>query len=117
MEPKYKPNDPELIENILAEVKRSGEFSSFKYVIFHEHKLFSKGMFDQFRKDCISDVDTKPAYQNLQFKVENTVTKFLGSQKWSPDTNRNQLREKLRKDLLRYFFMIFLIFPNLTVKF
>ncbi|XP_063705530.1 biorientation of chromosomes in cell division protein 1-like 1 [Culicoides brevitarsis] len=81
MEAKYKPNDPQLIENILAEVKRSG-------------------MFDQFRKDCISDVDTKPAFQNLQFKVENTVTKFLSSQKWSADTNRNQLREKLRKNIL-----------------
>uniref|UniRef100_A0A336MAA7 CSON014340 protein n=1 Tax=Culicoides sonorensis TaxID=179676 RepID=A0A336MAA7_CULSO len=81
MEPKYKPNDPQLIENILAEVKRSG-------------------MFDQFRKDCISDVDTKPAYQNLQFKVENTVSKFLSAQKWSVDTNRNQLREKLRNNIL-----------------
>lgn len=56
-------------------------------------------MFDQFRKDCISDVDTKPAYQNLQFKVENTVSTFLSSQKWTPEMNRNQLRERLRKNI------------------
>lgn len=68
----------------------------FKIVLF---LFYFSGMFDQFRKDCISDVDTKPAYQNLQFKVENTVSTFLSSQKWTPEMNRNQLRERLRKNI------------------
>lgn len=54
-------------------------------------------MFDQFRRECLADVDTKPAYQNLQHRVESSVTMFLDEQKWDPQTNKNQLREKLRK--------------------
>lgn len=36
----YTPGDPVLIKNIVAQLK-------------------SQGVFDQFRKECISDVDTK----------------------------------------------------------
>lgn len=57
----------------------------------------SEGLFDQFRRECLADVDTKPAYQNLQHRVESSVISFLGEQKWTPQLNKNQLREKLRK--------------------
>ncbi|GBP93226.1 Biorientation of chromosomes in cell division protein 1 [Eumeta japonica] len=53
-----------------------------------------------FRKECISDVDTRPAYQNLRQRVESSVATFLSHQLWKPDLNKNQLREKLRKHLL-----------------
>ncbi|XP_047525918.1 biorientation of chromosomes in cell division protein 1-like 1 isoform X2 [Pieris napi] len=53
-----------------------------------------------FRKDCIADVDTRPAYQNLRQRVENSVSSFLARQVWKPDLNKNQLREKLRKHIL-----------------
>ncbi|KAL0861150.1 hypothetical protein ABMA27_009644 [Loxostege sticticalis] len=77
----YIPGDPRLVDQLVYELK-------------------SKGIFDQFRKDCIADVDTRPAYQNLRQRVENSVTTFLARQCWKPDLNKNQLREKLRKHIL-----------------
>ncbi|GJQ87344.1 hypothetical protein Trydic_g17391 [Trypoxylus dichotomus] len=76
----YLPGDPLLIDKIVYELK-------------------SQGIFDQFRKECIADVDTKPAYQNLRQRVEGSVNGFLNKQKWSPDMNKNQLREMLRKNI------------------
>ncbi|XP_011251581.1 biorientation of chromosomes in cell division protein 1-like 1 [Camponotus floridanus] len=72
--------DPRLIDHIVGEVK-------------------SQGIFDQFRKECIADVDTKPAYQNLRTRVEGSVNSFLTKQVWKPDLNKNQLRETLRKHI------------------
>ncbi|XP_031637153.1 biorientation of chromosomes in cell division protein 1-like 1 [Contarinia nasturtii] len=60
-------------------------------------KVKSEGLFDQFRRECLADVDTKPAYQNLQHRVESAVSLFLDEQTWSSQLNKNQLREKLRK--------------------
>lgn len=57
----------------------------------------SEGLFDQFRRECLADVDTKPAYQNLQNRVESSVSSFLEGQEWNSHLNKNQLREKLRK--------------------
>lgn len=68
----------ELINNIVAEFK-------------------AQGVFDQFRKDCIADVDTKPAFQNLKSRVEGEVKFFLDKQTWKPGMNKNQMRESLRK--------------------
>ncbi|XP_012220491.2 biorientation of chromosomes in cell division protein 1-like 1 [Linepithema humile] len=73
-------DDPRLIDHIVGEVK-------------------SRGIFDQFRKECIADVDTKPAYQNLRTRVEGSVNSFLSKQVWKPDLNKNQLRETLRKHI------------------
>lgn len=77
----YMPGDPRLVDQLVYELK-------------------SKGIFDQFRKECIADVDTRPAYQNLRQRVENSVATFLSRQCWKPDLNKNQLREKLRKHIL-----------------
>ncbi|CAB3258589.1 unnamed protein product [Arctia plantaginis] len=77
----YMPGDPRLVDQLVYELK-------------------SKGIFDQFRKECIADVDTRPAYQNLRQRVENSVSSFLSRQCWKPDLNKNQLREKLRKHIL-----------------
>lgn len=76
----YMPGDSRLVDEIVFELK-------------------SQGIFDQFRKECIADVDTKPAYQNLRQRVEGSVTGFLSRQHWKPDLNKNQLREKLRKHI------------------
>ncbi|XP_005099430.1 biorientation of chromosomes in cell division protein 1-like 1 [Aplysia californica] len=62
-------------------------------------KVKSQGMFDQFRKECLADVDTKPAYHNLIQRVEKFVEHFLHGQKWSSSVNKNQLRETLRRQL------------------
>lgn len=57
----------------------------------------SEGLFDQFRRECLADIDTKPAYQNLHHRVEQSVSSFLDEQRWNPQMNKNQVREKLRK--------------------
>lgn len=77
---KLLPGDPRLIEHIVMELK-------------------SQGIFDQFRKECIADVDTKPAYQNLRQRVEGSVNGFLRNQSWNSDMNKNQIRETLRKTI------------------
>lgn len=76
----YIPGDSRLIDQIVYELK-------------------SQGIFDQFRKECIADVDTKPAYQNLRQRVEGSVTGFLKKQMWRPDMNKNHVREMLRKNI------------------
>ncbi|XP_059179216.1 protein split ends-like isoform X2 [Physella acuta] len=63
------------------------------------NKVKSQGLFDQFRKECLADVDTKPAYHNLIQRVEKFVERFLNSQKWTSSANKNQLRETLRRQL------------------
>ncbi|XP_013103460.1 biorientation of chromosomes in cell division protein 1-like 1 isoform X2 [Stomoxys calcitrans] len=63
------------------------------------HEVKSQGVFDEFRKDSMADVDTKPAYQNLRQRVDTSVKKFLSGILWTPDLNKNQLREKLRRHI------------------
>lgn len=67
--------------------------------IFSRFSVKSQGLFDHFRRECLADVDTKPAYQNLQHRVETSVATFLSDQMWTPELNKNQLREKLRKNI------------------
>ncbi|XP_058813964.1 uncharacterized protein LOC131677890 [Topomyia yanbarensis] len=77
---------------------------SFIDAIVHEVK--SQGLFDQFRKECLADVDTKPAYQNLRQRVETSVSKFLSQQKWSDNIrHKNQLRERLRRNIIESGFL------------
>ncbi|XP_014771912.1 nascent polypeptide-associated complex subunit alpha, muscle-specific form isoform X2 [Octopus bimaculoides] len=74
------PGDPKLVQEIID-------------------KLKSQGLFDQFRKEGMGDVDTKPAYQNLRQRMEGHVSRFLEKQVWSPNLNKNQLRDQLRKHI------------------
>lgn len=50
-------------------------------------------------------MDTKPAFQNLRQLVESTVNKFLSKQEWTPEMNKNQLREKMRKHIIELNFL------------
>ncbi|XP_077992795.1 uncharacterized protein LOC144446826 [Glandiceps talaboti] len=59
----------------------------------------SAGLFDQFRRDCLNDVDTKPAYQNLRQRVEGYVSNFLSKHTWAPNLNKKQLRDSLRRQI------------------
>jgi hypothetical protein len=62
----------------------------------------SQGHFDTFRKECLADVDTQPAYQNLHSRVEDTVQRFLNRQVWTPEIkNKNRLREEMRLNIIR----------------
>ncbi|KAG5675545.1 hypothetical protein PVAND_005441 [Polypedilum vanderplanki] len=78
--------DSDFIDKIILEVK-------------------SQGLFDSFRKECLADVDTQPAYQNLHSRVEDTVQRFLNRQVWTPDRNKNRLREDMRMNIIRAGFL------------
>ncbi|KAL7042369.1 hypothetical protein ACKWTF_001114 [Chironomus riparius] len=83
----YKLSDPEFVDKIILEVK-------------------SQGHFDTFRKECLADVDTQPAYQNLHSRVEDTVQRFLNRQVWTPELkNKNRLREEMRLNIIRAGFL------------
>uniref|UniRef100_UPI00358E5939 claspin-like n=1 Tax=Myxine glutinosa TaxID=7769 RepID=UPI00358E5939 len=77
-----RPCSPSLVENVVDQLK-------------------SQGMFDQFRRDCLADVDTRPAYQNLRRRVESFVDHHLGSITWNPNLSKNLLRNQLRQTIIQ----------------
>ncbi|XP_038153580.1 biorientation of chromosomes in cell division protein 1-like 1 [Cyprinodon tularosa] len=76
------PGDPQLVSMIVSHLK-------------------TQGLFDQFRRDCLADVDTKPAYLNLKQRVDNFVSNHLSNHTWSPHLNKNQLRNNIRQLVLQ----------------
>lgn len=60
------------------------------------NQIKSRGTFDQWRRECLADVDTKPAYQNLTSRVDNAVAAFLSKQRWRPELVRNQVPRALQ---------------------
>jgi hypothetical protein len=82
-QPKLSVDDPDFVSKIIFEVK-------------------SQGHFDAFRKECLADVDTQPAFQNLHSRVEDSVQKFLSRQVWTPELkNKIKLREDMRYNIVR----------------
>ncbi|XP_030621230.1 biorientation of chromosomes in cell division protein 1 [Chanos chanos] len=76
------PGDPQLVSMIVNHLK-------------------TQGLFDQFRRDCLADVDTKPAYLHLRQRVDNFVSNHLSNHTWSPQLNKNQLRNNIRQLVLQ----------------
>lgn len=74
------PGDPNLTASIVSHLK-------------------SRGLFDKLRRDCLGDVDTKPAYLNLKQRIEGYITKFLSTQTWTPDMNKNHVRDMMRREI------------------
>lgn len=73
--------------------------------LFSVFEVKSSGHFDAFRKDCLSDVDINPAYQNLHTRVEDSVQKFLNRQVYTPDMSKIRLREEMRNNIIRAGFL------------
>ncbi|CAG0915991.1 unnamed protein product [Notodromas monacha] len=61
--------------------------------------LKNQGLFDEFRRESMEDIDTKAGFQNVCNRLETMIEKHLGKIKWSPDLNRNAIREELRQTL------------------
>uniref|UniRef100_A0A673KWW9 BOD1/SHG1 domain-containing protein n=1 Tax=Sinocyclocheilus rhinocerous TaxID=307959 RepID=A0A673KWW9_9TELE len=76
------PGDPQLVSAIVNHLK-------------------TEGLFDQLRRDCLADVDTKPAYLHLRQRVDNFVSNHLANHTWSPQLNKNQLRNSIRQLVLQ----------------
>lgn len=57
----------------------------------------SQGIFDQFRRDCIEELEQKESYRQLKQRVESHVATFLSKQTWSDVLPKNQVRDSLRK--------------------
>jgi len=79
--------------------KRSLPAEDSQFVDEIVQSIKREGTFDQFRKECLSDVDTKPSFQNLRQRIEGYVSKFLSQQRWNANMNKNQLRERLRQQI------------------
>ncbi|XP_016117795.1 biorientation of chromosomes in cell division protein 1-like 1, partial [Sinocyclocheilus grahami] len=77
------PGDPQLVSAIVSHLK-------------------TEGLFDQLRRDCLADVDTKPAYLHLRQRVDNFVSNHLANHTWSPQLNKNLLRNSIRQLVLQY---------------
>ncbi|CAK9296744.1 unnamed protein product [Gordionus sp. m RMFG-2023] len=61
----------------------------------------SRGLFDEFRHEALNELDTKPFFYNLKHHVEESVSKFLSNIRWSYSLNKNDLRSKLRTEVLQ----------------
>nr|XP_034367633.1 biorientation of chromosomes in cell division protein 1-like [Arvicanthis niloticus] len=63
--------------------------------------LKSHGLFASFHWDCLADMHTKPACQNLRQKVDNFMSTSLDKQEWNPAMNKNQLQNGLRQSMVQ----------------
>lgn len=48
----------------------------------------------------IINIFLQPTYQNWKQLIESNVIKFLSKEKYTPELNKNSVRERLRKYLL-----------------
>lgn len=66
---KLDVNDPEFVDKISL----FDNYRFIKFLLIHlinsVFEVKSSGHFDAFRKECLSDVDINPAYQNLHSRV------------------------------------------------
>lgn len=98
---KLSVDDPEFGEKIIYEVKSQGHFDSFRKACLADVGEFLLRFHQIIDLMDYFPVDTQPAYQNLHSRVEDSVQKFLNRQVWTPETNKNKLREEMRFNIVR----------------
>lgn len=63
------------------------------------------GSFDQFRKECFSEILAQSSYQTLKKNVEDYVHKYLNDIKPNANTKKQILRDNIRRNLTESHFM------------
>jgi hypothetical protein len=62
-------------------------------------QLKANGTFDQFRKECLSDMEAKPEFKTFKAKVETFVHEHLAEHTWNSLLKKSDIRENLRKKI------------------
>ncbi|ODM98398.1 Biorientation of chromosomes in cell division protein 1 [Orchesella cincta] len=57
------------------------------------------GDYDRIRKECLLDIDTKPAFLNVKTKVEDITSQFLSSLRFLPNMDKSKVRENLKQTI------------------
>ncbi len=86
-----------VIHSIAKIMDHLDENSLNKPVLDIVKEFKANGNFDQFRKDCFSEITSQPSFHTLSKNVEDLVQKFLREQ--SHSLRKNDMRDLLRRKL------------------
>jgi hypothetical protein len=75
------------------------EQSESKIVSEIAKEFKSSGQFDEFRKNCYTDIISQPSFQILKKNVQTFVHQTLEDKKWNINMKKNVVKENLRRKL------------------
>lgn len=68
-------------------------------ILNYVRQLKANGTFDQFRKECLSEMEAKSEFKTLKSNVETFVQEYLSEQTWNSLLKKSDIRENLRKKI------------------